>query len=220
MPQKAQHGVDQAVQKGRARAHGHQAVHGRGLVQQGRRALNVKMPPQPDHWQGQQQLHQHKGARRTVRLQPGWQGETHHVPHGHDQQGHGKAEHGPETAQALPPVLQGLGLGRFILGRGVLVLARRGRKAQLGDALHDLPAHLVLVAGLGPDLGLGRGQVHTDLVHPVQLAHHALDARGAGGAMHAADIKAQLAGFITVFGFFFRTHCRASACFSSGFSVA
>ncbi len=107
--QHAQHGIAQAVQKGRARAHGHQAVHSGGFAQQGRHALKVKMPSQPDHRQGQQQLQQHEGAGRAVRLQPGGQAEAQHMPHGDDQQRRGKTQHGPEAAQTLPPLLQGFG---------------------------------------------------------------------------------------------------------------
>ena len=112
---KAQQGRPQAVEQGRARAHGHQAVHGGGLVDQGQQAFPVKMATQPDHGQGQGQLRQHEGAGRVVRVKPGGQGHAQHVPHGEDEQGHGKDQHGAQTPQTHAPVL-------FVLPAFFLVL--------------------------------------------------------------------------------------------------
>ena len=84
-------------------------------MDQGQQAFPVKMATQPDHGQGQGQLHQHEGAGRVVRVEPGGQGHAQHVPHGEDEQGHGKDQHGAQTPQAHAPVF-------FVLPAFFLVL--------------------------------------------------------------------------------------------------
>ena len=187
----AKNGVHQAVDEGSARAHGHQAVHGRSLAQQCADAVHIEMPSKPDNGQAQKKLYEHEGARRGMGIHPVRQAEPHHVPHGHHEQGHSKADHGHKTTQALACILERFGLVFGKLGGCVVIGSRGGAEAQRGHAIHDLVLHRFFLAGAGPHFGLGGGKVDADFLHAFHTADHTLDAGRAGRAVHSAYVEFQ-----------------------------
>ena len=173
---KPKQGVAKAEQKSRARAHGHKAVHGRGLAQEGLYAVHIKMAAQPHHGQGEYKLRQHEGAWREVRIKRLRQWQAEHVPHGDNQQRCGKGNHGQQTAQTGLNVCRGSGLAFFKLAGGVIVRSWGSAEPKCGHALHYPLLQVAVLPIARPHFSAGRSQVHADFFHPFHAAHNPFNA--------------------------------------------
>jgi hypothetical protein len=178
--------VPQAVQKGRARAHGHKRVHVRAAAQKARDAHQVETASGPHDGHDQDELGQGESGRGVVGVDHGRQGQAQHVSHGHVEQKSGQ----DQGRRELPAQAQQVFLGFFAFcSKKVGGPQGFGTEAEVADGPSDIPDRRPLRVE-GEFSGLG-GQIHRGPKDPREGPDRPLDARGAGRAVHAGDGQLQ-----------------------------
>jgi hypothetical protein len=175
---------EKAVEDGRARPHGDEAVHVGRPVEKRARPHQVEPASGHDGWDDEGYLDEGEAQRIVHRMQGRGQGPAQHVAHRDIEEGKRKSRRDDEFCPHRPDLAN--------LRGGVLVdfsrrdrLHREGFIARLLDrALYLRKAH---GGGVVLNEGLLRGEIHRGDLDSRQLPDSALDGGRTGGAGHAAD---------------------------------